>query len=346
MSVTPLNIQDPVYVTGQSRNAFDRFWISKIQDERDLPFIYLLFQLTFTIVPAAVLLFTPLLQGWVWWVAAFAYWAYMFYMIGPYTLMLHNVSHNRFFRVEYDWANNYVPMFMAVFFGQTPTTYYGHHIGMHHPENNLWEDLSTTMPYKRDNWRHFAHYYLSFVAQGPYDVYKYLTGKERFVLAKNVKWGETLYFVGAVALAFVSLKAVLMVFLIPLLIIRFAMMSGNWGQHAFIGEDPASPYHNSITCINSAYNTRCFNDGYHIGHHLKPRMHWTEMPVEFQKNMDKYAENNAIIFEGIDFQIVWFHLMCNNYKALAKRFVNIGNRFSNDDEVINFLKSRLQPITA
>ena len=35
---------------------------------------------------------------------------------------------------------------------------------------------------------------------------------------------------------------------------------------AFIDQDrPDVPYVNSITCINTHYNTTCFNDGYHIG---------------------------------------------------------------------------------
>ena len=51
---------------------------------------------------------------------------------------------------------------------------------------------------------------------------------------------------------------------------------------------------------------------------------------------DKYIE-------GIDFQIVWFHLMFNNYKALAQKFVNLGDRFGSEEEIIAFLKSRLEP---
>jgi len=74
------------------------------------------------------------------------------------------------------------------------------------------------------------------------------------------------------------------------------MMAGNWAQHAFI--DAASPdnnYRNSITCINAYYNRVCFNDGYHIAHHLKPTQHWTEMPAELLANRAKYVENDGMM---------------------------------------------------
>jgi hypothetical protein len=80
---------------------------------------------------------------------------------------------------------------------------------------------------------------------------------------------------------------------------------GNWGQHAFI--DPSRPgdsYVNSITCINSPYNQRCFNDGYHIGHHVKQNRHWTELPKDFLDNQARYLKEGCIVFEGIDFFMV------------------------------------------
>jgi fatty acid desaturase len=80
------------------------------------------------------------------------------------------------------------------------------------------------------------------------------------------------------------------------------MMTGNWAQHAFI--DPANPgniYKNSITCINTVYNKQCFNDGYHIGHHLRPALHWTEMPNNFLQNIEEYKQNDVVIFTGLDY---------------------------------------------
>ena len=73
------------------------------------------------------------------------------------------------------------------------------------------------------------------------------------------------------------------------------MMAGNWGQHAFVDQEtPENNYRNSLTCINSRYNKQAFNDGYHIGHHLRPGMHWTEMSVDFKANIEEYAKEKGI----------------------------------------------------
>jgi fatty acid desaturase len=118
------------------------------------------------------------------------------------------------------------------------------------------------------------------------------------------------------------------------------MMLGNWAQHAFIDpKDPQSGYGNSITCIETLYNKRCFNDGYHIGHHNRPTLHWSEMPGEFEKNRDLYVSRNAIVFRGVDYFGVWFFLMTKNYVALATRLV-LQAGTSTLDERVRLLRSR------
>ena len=70
---------------------------------------------------------------------------------------------------------------------------------------------------------------------------------------------------------------------------------------------------------------RTFNDGYHVEHHLHSRRHWTEarvyrllschtqnsrgatlmfvvraqLPGNFMANVDKYAEEDAVVFEVV-----------------------------------------------
>jgi hypothetical protein len=119
------------------------------------------------------------------------------------------------------------------------------------------------------------------------------------------------------------------------------MMAGNWAQHAFI--DPASPennYRNSITCINSTYNRRCFNDGYHIGHHLKATRHWTEMPDDFRRNIATYASERALVFTGVDFFQVWAALMLKQYNWLASRLVPLSGEPEVREEQLALLRAR------
>jgi hypothetical protein len=117
------------------------------------------------------------------------------------------------------------------------------------------------------------------------------------------------------------------------------MMAGNWGQHAFVDQAaPENSYRNSITCINTGYNRRCFNDGYHIGHHVKATRHWTEMPQDFLANVETYAKEGAIVFEGIDFFGVWVCLMLKRYDWLARRYVSLDGVKRSEDEVVALLK--------
>jgi hypothetical protein len=50
-----------------------------------------------------------------------------------------------------------------------------------------------------------------------------------------------------------NFRATLFVFLLPLLVLRIALMVGNWGQHAIVDEhDPDSDFRSSITLIDVA----------------------------------------------------------------------------------------------
>jgi fatty acid desaturase len=129
--------------------------------------------------------------------------------------------------------------------------------------------------------------------------------------------------------------ATLVVLGLPLALARVVMMLGNWTQHAFIA--PASPdncYTNSITCINTPYNHACWNDGYHISHHLKPALHWTDHPTHFRHNLAQYVNNEAIVFEGIHFLHIFRYLMGRRYDLLARHFVELQDPLRTEGEVM------------
>jgi len=332
--------QDPLF------SSLQRFFRSLIRDERDLPFVYLTLRITFTLWPLAILLYIPGVNGWLWWTAAIVYLVLNNLVFkGPFGLMLHCTSHRCFFQRKYNILNHYLPWVIGPLFGQTPETYYSHHIGMHHPENNMPDDDSCTMFFQRDSLRGFARYLGSFLFAGIFHLARYFMRKQRKSLLIRSVRGEFLFIAMCVGLCFLNWAATLVVFILPFLISRVIMMLGNWAQHAFIcAEEPGNPYKNSITCINTRYNHKCWNDGYHIAHHLKPSMHWTEYPVFFRKTLDAYATNNAIVFDGIHYLHVFAYLMLKRYDLLAKHFVNIGNRFSSDEQVICFLKERTRKL--
>lgn len=343
MARRELNLTDPRHVPVIRPNVFQRFGLSLINDERDLPFLGLMVRFGGTMIPFAAFLFLP--GQFRWWLGAL-YTAVLFgFFFASCILMLHNTSHRKLFKPEYKVLNHVIPWVLCPFFGQPAEAYYGHHIGMHHPENNLEDDLSTTMPFQRDSFLHFLRYWGTFMVTGLVSLARYLLARNRKKVAYKVMVGELTYLSVCAAGLYFAPRPTFIVFVLPYLMARFLMMWGNWGQHAFI--DPAQPENallNSITCINVAYNQKAFNDGYHIGHHVKANRHWTEMPEDLERNAEKYAKANAIVFEGIDFFMVSLFLFLKRYDWLAARFVELREEPRSKEEIVALLKSRTAPV--
>jgi hypothetical protein len=337
-------LRDPTYQPPAAPGVRERIADGVINDRRDIPFLGLMTLLTVTVIPTAVALYLP--GPFRWWLAA-VHLGLVVWFLGPFILMLHNTSHRRLFRRPYGWMNFYIPWVLGPFFGESPETYFGHHVGMHHPENNLEDDLSSTMHYQRDSAVDFARYFLDFFFLVFFKLLAYFGKKGRRSLMIRVAVGETLFYVVMAGLLFLNWRATLFVVVLPFLISRFGMMAGNWAQHAFIDSgSPENCYRNSITCINSTYNRRCFNDGYHIGHHVKANRHWTEMPEDFQRNIRLYDAEGALVFTGVDFFQVWGALMLRKYDWLAHRLVQLGETPRPHEELVTLLKTRTKRIDA
>jgi fatty acid desaturase len=257
--------------------------------------------------------------------------------------MLHCTMHRPFIR-EPKWLDRVHPYVMSFFFGM-PTGYAQHHMGMHHVEDNMGEDLSSTIGYRRDSFLHFLHYFGRFFFLVIYELPRYLSRKRRTTMARRALYGELWHEALMVAALFVDWRFALVAFVLPAATVRFMMMVGNWGQHAFINTARENNgIANSITCINSGYNKRCFNDGYHVGHHLKANRHWTELPQDLYDSHEMYAREGALVFQGLDFFLVSVLLWSGQWGVLAKRFVRLDGKPRSDEEVIAMLKSRVHPI--
>jgi fatty acid desaturase len=332
--------EDPTYTPSHTPGRVERAALRFVNDPRDTPFLGLIALLLATVVSSGVALYVPGVFRW--WLGVL-HLGLFGYFLGPFILMLHNTSHRRLFKRSWAWMNHFIPWVMGPFFGESPETYFAHHVGMHHPENNLEADISSTLQYRRDSVVDFARYFFRFFFVGIIELTSYFVARRRFSLMIRCLVGELAFFVFVGALAYVNWRATTVVFILPYFIARFAMMAGNWGQHAFIDRAaPENSYRNSITCINSAYNRRCFNDGYHIGHHVKATRHWTEMPGDFVANLATYEAEGAIVFEGIDFFVVWLLLMRGRYDKLASRVVQLGATSRSQAETEALLRSRVQ----
>ena len=316
-----------------------------LEDERDGVFVALMMQCALLAVAGLALFFA----GSLFWYGAAAYWLVLVAgLLDRFTLMLHCTAHRRLFRQEHGWLNRIIPWVLGPFLGQTPETYFAHHVGMHHQEENLADDLSSTMRFERDSFGDWLRYWLRFMTLGMADLSRYLAHKGRRKLLRRILVGEGIYWAGLLVLLAVNPKAALVVFVGPLVLIRTLMMMGNWAQHAFVCcEQPENPYRASITCINTRYNRRCFNDGYHALHHVLPRCHWTEHPADFERHLDEHGRQDAVVFEGLDFFQVWVLLMTHRWERLARAFVALpGAPRRTRGEVVAFLQRRVRRVPA
>ena len=155
--------------------------------------------------------------------------------------------------------------------------------------------------------------------------------------------GEVAFYIFCVVMWFVNAKATLFVFLIPFLFARIVMMLGNWTQHAFV--NPENKEDNTINCINTNYNQTCWNDGYHAVHHIRPALHYTEIPLKFVKNKSQLAQQKILTFEGIHYLHIFLWLMTRRYDKLASHLVNVDNMFASEEEAIALMKQRTKKIS-
>ncbi|HEU5054290.1 MAG TPA: hypothetical protein VFT78_14320 [Hanamia sp.] len=80
------------------------------------------------------------------------------------------------------------------------------------------------MPFQRDSIKDFAIYFGNFLLRGVYDLARYFFYKKRKRLMFRSIRGELLFILFCIAMTFVSFKATLWVFIIPLFIYRLVAM--------------------------------------------------------------------------------------------------------------------------
>ncbi|MCA9514687.1 MAG: hypothetical protein KC635_07085, partial [Myxococcales bacterium] len=171
--------------------AFSRWAARFVKDPRDVPFVGLTLAALVVLLPMAVLAYVPgVLSPWY----AAAYLAVLFLgFLDRYILMLHCTSHRRLYGRGLGALNHVVPVVLAPLMGQTPYTYFAHHIGMHHPENNLPDDLSSTLRFRRDSFVDFLKYFGTFFFFGIFQLTSYHRRRGhqklfRMALAGELAW--------------------------------------------------------------------------------------------------------------------------------------------------------------
>ncbi len=345
----PFEINDVTEAPTYGDGPLSRWCKRSLYEARDEVFVRLTLRMIVVMSLAMGGLFAfyrwAAVPGWAQILGGGAYIALWAWLSAPVILMLHCTMHRPFIRSP-KVLDRMHPFVMSFYFG-IPAGYAEHHLGMHHVEDNMPEDLSSTMRYRRDSFLHFLLYFGRFFFLILVELTRYLVRHRRTKMARRAVLGDLAHQALVVASLLVDWRFGLVAFAIPYFGVRLLMMIGNWGQHAFVNTARKNDgLSNSITCINAGYNKRAFNDGYHIGHHLKGTRHWTELPTELRDNHAMYAREGAIVFEKLDFFLVSILLWTGQWKTLAKHYVRLDGKPRSDEDVIAMLKSRVHPIPA
>lgn len=200
-----------------------------------------------TSIPSAIRLYIHFT-----WPHAVIHWLMQAYYAGPFTLMLHNHIHNNgLFAAEYAPFDKIWPYILEPLMGHTWDSYYYHHVKHHHVENNGPGDLSSTIRFQRDELFDFLLYVGRFILFVWIELPIYFLRKNKKSLAVRTLISELSSYAMIYILSRYHFRATLFVLIIPLVQMRIAMMTGNWGQHALVDEaEPDSDFRSSITLID------------------------------------------------------------------------------------------------
>jgi hypothetical protein len=251
------------------KNGFLRNWIidpytrwakSLVRVETDVVMITHLLLYLSTSLPSAIYLF----YNFHWWHGVLHAAVQVYYM-GPYTLLMHQHIHMRgILNKKFAFFDALFPYIFDPLMGHTWNSYFFHHVKHHHIEGNGPNDLSSTVRYQRDSVLHFLHYVGRFYFLIWFDLPRYFLRNNKKSLALKAGGCEVANYVFLYTMyKFVNSNATIFVFLIPLALMRIALMTGNWGQHAFVDElEPDSDFRSSITLIDAPVSVRQFTSEY------------------------------------------------------------------------------------
>src|SRR6516225_2510368 len=296
-----------------------------LRDSRDTPALRLMVSLTLTVVPIFVLqlvLGKPRLLL----VVAFylALYGLKFQRFVRMFSASHLEAHRRqgFFSDKYDKVfGRYLEFFLGYFYGNIPELGRTAHVCLHHKENAGFDDTRNTMGYNRTSRLDFLWY----MADNIWTVlgiapYAYFRAKGDEKNRKRMLQGMACYYIYFAAVFLYDWRIGILYVLVPILCMNFINAITAWVQHAFCDpERPEDYFANTVTVVDEV---NFMNEGFHLCHHHRSSLHWTEMPVHFERIRDRMKAAGSLVFEDLDFFGLFLELtLRRRMDVLAEKLV-------------------------
>ena len=208
------------------------------------------------------------------------------FMFFTSAVISHNHNHLGMWRSK--GLNLVTSYWIAIFYGHPAIAWVPTHNQIHHKLNNKPGDSSRSPKWFEGNHLAALLVYPTLTnLEQTKDINAFLKDLWRrdrpaFYAAAS----EYAVFFGIMAVLFViDWRKTLLFFFIPQQVALFAIQAINYLQH--IETDAHSDWNHSRNFVSRLLNALLFNNGFHTVHHLKPGVHWSELPRLHAQHVEK-----------------------------------------------------------